>query len=132
MARQQLLLVLLGLLIVAIAVGLGVYVFVDESASENREAVVNDLIVLGTRAQRYYRTTPAEGGGGNSFQGLTDIGMLTDEPLNANGTYTLANALTHVTITGTGTATGRDGNNPVRVVMQVYADSMHLNSALSN
>jgi hypothetical protein len=126
------LLVLLGVLIVAIAVGLGIYVFVDEGASENREAVVNDLIQLGARAQRYYRTPADQGGGGDSFRGLTDIGMLTDDPINANGTYALSNALTHVTLTGIGTATGRDGNNPVRVVIQVYPDSMNLTSSLSN
>jgi len=132
MGKQQLLLVLLGLFIVAVAVALGVYVFVDESASENREAMVNELIQLGTRAQRYYRTPVERGGGGDSFQGLVDIAMLTDEPRTAHGTYSLANALTHVTLTGVGMATGRDGNAPVRVVMQVYPDSMHLNSALSN
>lgn len=132
MGKQQLFLVLLGLFIVAVAVTLGVYVFVDESASENREAMVNELIQLATRAQRYYRTPVARGGGGDSFQGLTDITMLTDEPNTANGTYALTNTLTHVTLTGVGTATGRDGNNPVRVVMQVYPDSMHLDTAHSN
>jgi hypothetical protein len=123
MGQQQLLLVLLGVIIVGAATILGIYMFADSAASENRDAVSTDLTALALRAQSYYKRPRIVGGGGSEFTGLT-MGKLTSHPSNANGTYTLTSvAADHIVLTGTGTEKGNDGT-PITITTSVYADSV--------
>ncbi len=72
MGQQQLLLIILGVIVVGIAVVVGITMFQDNAISANRDAVTNDLVSLGARAQQYYRRPTPVGGGGVSFVGLTN------------------------------------------------------------
>jgi autotransporter passenger strand-loop-strand repeat protein len=109
MGQQQLLLIILGVIVVGIAVAVGITMFTDNAVSANKDAVVNDLVNLASRAQQYYRRPQALGGGGGTFVGLTADGpglaKLTSKAINSNGTYRIsaAGTATDVTISGVGT-----------------------------
>jgi len=61
--------------------------FSDSAINANRDALSNDLVNLASRAQQYYRRPASLGGGGESFNELATINLLTTKPQNANGTY---------------------------------------------
>ena len=94
MGQQQLLLIILTVIIVGAAVYLGIILFTDNSVSQNRAAMMNDLTALAQRAREYYMKPTYYGGGGRSFVGLEgDAGiqkLATAKFLdNNNGTYTI-------------------------------------------
>jgi hypothetical protein len=139
MGQQQLLLIILGVIVVGIAVAVGIAMFTDNAQSANREAVTHDLVILGTRAQQHYRRPRLYGGGQGAFDdsklgvGLVDIKQLTSKPKNANGMYDLTDVqASTIQLTGIGTETGQDGTNPVKVVMNVWADSLNVDVDLGN
>lgn len=132
MGGQQLLLILLGVLIVGVAIAIGIGIFTDNAAIHNREAVTNDVIHLGARTREYYRTPKNLGGGGNSYDGLSDIAQLTSQPLNMNGDYTLTNAGDKIIITGIGKERGYDGATPLRINMTVLPDTFYIDFSSGN
>ena len=103
MGQQQLLLIILSVVVLGIAVAVGITMFSDSSINANRDALVNDLAALASRAHQYYRRPSYLGGGGNSFAGLTadaaGLSKLTNRSTNENGTYSIA-------IAGTGSGPG--------------------------
>jgi len=122
MGQQQLLLILLGVIIVAIALAVGLTLFQDSAVSANRDAISNDLVALAVRAQQYYRKPSVFGGGQKSFNNLT-LASLTTKPVNANGTYDLVSVGPgQVVITGTGVEKGDDGNS-LLITLTVFPDS---------
>lgn len=125
MGQQQLLLILLGVIIIAIALSVGLSLFTDNAVSTNRDALSNDLVALAARAQMYYRKPKMYGGGGNSFLDLT-IERLTTQASNANGTYALGTISTgQVEILATGMEKGDDGNF-LSLTMTVFPDSLSI------
>jgi len=128
MGQQQLLLIILGVIVVGIAVVVGITMFQENAISANRDAVTNDLVNLGARAQQYYRRPKELGGGGNSFIGLT-MGKLAGHPdstqwTNANGTYSIVGnpGADNVNLKGEGTETV--GGDRVQVTCRVTRDSI--------
>ena len=93
MGQQQLLLIILSVIVLGIAVAVGITMFSDSSINTNRDALVNDLAALASRAHQYYRRSSNLGGGGNSFGGLTadaaGLSKLTNKSRNENGTYSI-------------------------------------------
>ena len=91
MGQQQLLIIVIGLIIVALAVAVGITMFVDQAISSNRDSLSAELIGLASRARQYYRRPIALGGGGGSFEGLTPdqagFSKLSAKPDNANGHF---------------------------------------------
>lgn len=125
MAQQQLFLVILGMIIIAIMVALSIVVFMDSSIGSNRDALMNDLLNFGARAQQYYRQPRMLGGGGRSFTGMT-MDHFTSKPTNPNGSYAIRTASDSLlVIEGTGVTRGADGN-PLAVVLTVFPDSVAL------
>jgi Tfp pilus assembly protein PilE len=130
MGQQQLLLIILGVIVVGIAVAVGITMFQDSAISANRDSVTSDLVNLAARAQEYYRRPTTQGGGGNSFVGLTanaaGLARLTSKASNANGSYdiTTAGTATTVVLQGTGVEKGSDGS-AILVTMNVFADSTY-------
>jgi hypothetical protein len=135
MGSQQLLLLTVALVLVALMVVVGLGLFADQAASTNRDEVVNDLAHYAVIARAYYRRPTSFGGGGNSFRGLT-MGRISGKPVNENGTYSLspdpAGPVDHVTLTGVGTEIGLDGETNVKVEMVVFADSSQVDEATMN
>jgi hypothetical protein len=129
MGQQQLLLIILGVIVVGIAVVVGITMFQDNAISANRDAVTNDLVNLGARAQQFYRRPTSLGGGQNSFTTLgTDMSKLVNgataaEWVNPNGTYTISSGGDQeITLTGQGTE--KVAGNPVEVTCRVTPDSL--------
>jgi Tfp pilus assembly protein FimT len=127
MGSQQLLIIAIAAVVLAVAVAVGVTMFRDQAASSNRDELAMDLSQFAVRAQAYYRRPTTLGGGGGSFGGL-QMQYLTTRTTNLNGSYTLdptpvPNGAMFVKIQGIGTEVAEDGL-PVKVVMKVYADSM--------
>jgi hypothetical protein len=136
MGTQQLLLIIVGVVLIGIMVMIGVFMFRDQAAATNRDALSNDLVHFASGAQKYYRRPPMMGGGGSSFDGLT-LTNLTSKPRNANGTYQLetdpvSGNPASVKIIGTGIELGNDGTNKVKVVMVVYPDSVSVDNLSGN
>jgi Tfp pilus assembly protein PilE len=132
MGQQQLLLIILGVIVVGIAVVVGITMFQDNAISANRDAVTNDLVNLGARAQQYYRRPTSLGGGSNSFQGIgTDMTKLVNGAtvtaaswINPNGTYTISSAGSQTSIQLDGKGTEKIAGTPVEVTCTVYPDSL--------
>ena len=130
MGQQQLLLIILGVIVVGIAVAVGITMFSDSAINANRDAMVNDLVNLASRAQQFYRRPSSLGGGGNSFAGLTadaaGIAKLTNKPVNGNGSYyikiagTSAGTGSIVELEGLGNETGTNGTSAVLVHIKVF------------
>jgi Tfp pilus assembly protein PilE len=121
-------LIVVGVVLIGIAVALAFDMFIDQSASTNRDAISNDLVQYAAQAQKYYRRPTALGGGNNSFGGLT-LSRITSNPANANGSYELSpdpvpGTATSVTLIGTGIENGTDGSTPVKLTMTVTPDSI--------
>jgi hypothetical protein len=120
MGQQQLLLIILGLIIIAVAVLVGISMFQDNAIDHNRAVVIADLKTLASKAQHYYSRPQTMGGGNNSFVGLTadarGIGLLAGTAFtdNANGTYTIGSdgTATQVVIHGVGKVVMADGTYP--------------------
>ena len=130
MGTQQLLLIVVGVILVGIMIVIGIFMFKDQSAATNRDAISNDLVSLAAQGQKYYRRPGILGGGSNSFGGLT-MAKLTSSPTNVDGTFVLTpdpvpSGTRSISITGTGTETGNDGTTPVAMTMTVWADSLFI------
>jgi len=67
MGQQQLLLIILGAIIVAIAVVVGINMMGSASEQANLDAVRQDLLTIGSAAQGWYAKPNMMQGGGNSF-----------------------------------------------------------------
>ncbi len=120
MGQQQLLLIMVGLIIVAIAVLVGISMFQDNAVDHNRAVVIADLKTLASKAQHYYSKPAVIGGGGRSFAGLSvddGISILAGPSFtdNANGTYTIlppGGTSTELIIHGVGKVSMSDGTFP--------------------
>ena len=128
MGQQQLLLIILGVIVVGIAVVVGITMFQDNAISANRDALTNDLVNLGARAQQYYRRPIALSGGGGSFVGLTadaaGLAKLTSQPTNSNGTYNIATAGDANQLVLRGIGTEKYGGQLVEVTATILQDSL--------
>ena len=69
MGSQQLLLIILGVIIVAIAIAFGIYVFDTMAVSSNKDGLLNDVNDVSSDAFAYYQRAQIMGGGNGSFTG---------------------------------------------------------------
>jgi hypothetical protein len=130
MGQQQLLLIVLGVIIVGIAVVVGINVFTASSLNANNDAVISDVMTIGSMAQQYYRKPAAMGGGGNSFVGFVVPPSLSTTP-NMSAAIVPSVTATQVTLTATGTENNNLGA-ALSVVFDVWADSMKVTSTTVN
>ncbi len=84
MGQQQLLLIILGVIIVGIAVGVGISQFSAASSQSNKDGVTSALINLGANAYQYKIRPTTLGGGSNSYSGFIAPSKMT---IDQNGTY---------------------------------------------
>jgi len=90
MGQQQLLLIILGVIIVGIAIGVGITMFNDNSVSANRDAMSIDMMHLAAKARHYYGRPSSMGGGSHSFLGITiDKIAISSFYNNSNGAYSI-------------------------------------------
>lgn len=98
MGNQQLMLVILGVIVVGVAIGVGLQLFAGTSIGSNRDAIINDLMNLGQYAYRYKLTPIPYGGGGRSYTGFSVPDKLDD---NDNAAYAASPSASSVTFTAT-------------------------------
>ncbi|MFQ5799129.1 MAG: hypothetical protein ACE5H0_10645 [Bacteroidota bacterium] len=126
MGQQQLLVIVLALIIVALAIVTGFWLFQDAAADANRQAVIIDLHHLASIARKHYRTPVSLGGGGNTFQNFTVSPHLAE---NANGTYQQikpGHDTDHIHFEGIGVEKGNDGINPIRIEIRIEINEIKL------
>lgn len=139
MGQQQLLLIVLGIIIVGIAIAVGMSLMTSNRTETNRQAVVNDLLNLGRKAQTYYRTPAQMGGGSQDFLGFH---ISTIDTGNANGSYTvsgttpsgttyvpgsvtpISSTTTTIYIIGCGTEKGNNKLTHVKCYVEITPDDM--------
>jgi hypothetical protein len=107
---------MIGVIIVAVAVVIGINLFNSREVSANRDAVISDLNNFTSLAHAYYRKPARYGGGNNSF-----IGWQIPKELvtTVNGNYTAKIGNQSVVLIGIGNCIGNDGTNPVKVTSVV-------------
>ncbi|MDP8209361.1 MAG: hypothetical protein P9M05_01015 [Candidatus Stygibacter australis] len=133
MGTNQIMLVILSVVLVAVGTALGIFIFQNQSQNTNRQLLVTDLNFLGTEALRFWRTPVSMGGGAPTIT-TEDQAQLEfylhwsgNTTTTASGTYSvLANDDGTINVTGIGTEIGNDNENPVRAEMIVDTNSDHL------
>jgi len=124
MGQQQLLLIVLGVIIVGIAIVVGINMFSASAVQANVDAISADLTNIAANAQQYWRKPTELGGGGRSFLNWT-IPAKMDSNSNVRAPYTETVTATQVTIVGTGSENGADGN-AVGLTAVVTADNVSI------
>ena len=132
MGTQQILMIVLSVIIVGIAVGVGITMFQNQAKNSNRQAVIADLNNFAAMAEAFYKVPASMGGGGNGNPGFQNsnhelsyyLGFSSsDTTSNGNGEYKLSGFGQHtVTITGTGTEIGNDDSNKLSANIVLTAD----------
>ncbi|MCH7755793.1 hypothetical protein IH970_11810, partial [candidate division KSB1 bacterium] len=105
MGQQQLLLLVLSAIIVGVSIVIGINMFASSATQANSDAVLQDCLNIGARAQEWYRKPLAMGGGNRVFTGNGGVTLvkLNIKATNANGSYLLAPVGAQTaTIVGTG------------------------------
>ena len=120
MGQTQLLLVILGTILVGIAIFVGIQMFTHHSVDDVRTAVMSDLNNYAARALAYYDKLPAQGGGGQTFDGV-QMGMIFPSSENVNGRYYIESAGgNNCAIVGVGKAIS--GLDSIRIRIRVTPD----------
>lgn len=92
-------------MLVTIVVGIAVAVAIDtmeEAFTEsNRNALRQDMLMVINDAKLYYNKPVVLGGGGNSFNGITEEHIQSIDPQNDNGSYLISGSGDSVTVEGT-------------------------------
>jgi hypothetical protein len=103
MGQQQLLLLILGVILVGVAIGVGITMFSAGSVSSNKDDIINDLNNLRANAYQYRLLPSTMGGGGYAYTGYTVPLKLQS---NSNGSYTTTSVATgSITFKGTSSQT---------------------------
>ena len=128
MGTQQLLLIGLAVIVTVVLIGVGIVMFRDQAASQNRDSLTNDLVHFASQARKYYHRPAMLRGGNGSFGGMS-MGQLTARPTNQNGTYMLVPdpipaGEQSCTIVASGMEKGANAEEPVKVTVVVWPDSM--------
>jgi hypothetical protein len=128
MGTQQLLLISLAVVVGVIMIAIGLVMFRDQAASQNRDSVSGDMVYFASQARKYYRRPAVLGGGDHSFGGLR-MRDITSRPTNANGIYTLVpdpvpEGEQVLKIVGMGKEHGLDDSTVVKITMSVTPDSV--------
>jgi hypothetical protein len=99
MGQQQLLLIVLGVIIVAVALLLGIVLFQQNAIEQKRDLLINEGLLIAENASTYYYKAKELGGGGRSFDGWEIPNQMVNSP---NGSFSSTINTDNVEIIGTG------------------------------
>jgi len=123
LGQQQLLLIVLGLVVIAIAVVIGISLFRAHAISSKRDILTNETIDMAAQAISYYKRTREFGGGGKSFIGWQIPPQLQN---TINGSYVIDQInKDEVVIIATGTEVVT-GNDSIQVKTTVVPDNYQI------
>ena len=134
MGTQQILMIVLSVIIVGVAVGVGITMFQNQAVNSNRQAVIADLNNFAAQAIAWYKLPVNMGGGGNGEPGFLSSGSATagllsyigfktpegeEKPSygNDNGDYELT--ATQYTLTIVGKGKEKAGANNVQATLTI-------------
>lgn len=118
MGQTQLLLVILGVILVGVAIFVGLSMFQTNTFENTRNAIIVDLNAFASRAHAYYWKPTSQGGGNQSFAGVT-LRMILPMQENQNATYYLESATQdQCVIDGVGKVLASNGDS-VRVRIRI-------------
>ncbi|HMU42055.1 MAG TPA: hypothetical protein PKA80_02035 [Ignavibacteriaceae bacterium] len=120
MGQQQLLLIVVGLIVVAIAVAFAITLFRQHAADTKRDIVMNECMNLGNMAMTFYEKPKTFGGGGFSFEGWDIPDQLAT---TSSGYYVASVEASKVIIIGTGNDVVNDDDS-VKVQTTVEPNSV--------
>jgi len=103
MGQQQLLLVILVTILVGVAAVVAIDTMQEARDNSNESAVRQDILMVINDAQIYYEKPDMLGGGGNSFDDISEKNILSIDPENENGSYEISGSGNTLTVKGTGT-----------------------------
>jgi len=115
-------LIVVGMVIVAITVVVGLWMMKVNAVEHNRDTITNYLTHIAVLAQAYYQSPKELGGGGRAFTGfqISPVAQTTDE-----GSFSLLGTTPQeATIQAVGIEIGVDGTSPTKVTMVVRPDSL--------
>ena len=117
MGQQNLLIVVVGIMIVAIAVTVGISMFRGNSVEAARNNLIVDLGFYAQKAREYFWKPRAQGGGDRSFLGvrLDNLAYATE---NENGRYFVESS-TQDELVMVGVGMVVSGDDTIRVRMRV-------------
>jgi|AntRauTorcE11897_2_1112592.scaffolds.fasta_scaffold02631_9 Tfp pilus assembly protein PilE len=121
MGQQQLLLILVVTIIVAMATILAINTMQDSHEQANHEAIRQKMLDATTLAQAYYRKNVSMGGGGMSYENIT-LEHLNIEPSNQLGEFTISDqSAESFTLTAIPAA-----GNETDIVATIYKDDVQI------
>ncbi len=110
MGQQQILLIIIGVILIAIAVGVGAQLFRDQAVDANQDDLRADLIWLAEKAFKYRMMTIVMGGGSGSYLNITERDLGSSDVLdNDHGSFELISVEADEVVIQ---ATGKIGNTP--------------------
>ena len=111
MGQQQLLLIILGVMLVAFAIAVGLTLFSAQAIQANKTAIFNDINQIAAYANHYRVSTTSMGGGQGSYAGFRiPITMTYTE----NASFQATSTASTVTIVAKSL---NDSSNTITVVM---------------
>lgn len=120
---QQLLLLVLAAILVAVALLVGLDMFQQSAEQAQHSIIAQDLLTIANLAQAWFRRPDELSGGNRSFTNLS-FAALNFDSVNVNGTFTLVDRQTN-SFRVLGTANGEDS---LQVTLRVYPDSVALHN----
>ena len=124
MGQQQLLLVVLSVLVVALSFLVGMNMFASYDAQANQDALISDIYVIAARAQEWYRKPRTLGGGGRTFISM-DLAAIKFAASNENGQFAITDQSPNdFKVTASGLVDPDGDGNPLQVSAVVAVDSV--------
>ena len=115
MGNQQILLVIVGVIIVALSIAVGLSLFDAQSIASNRDAMITDLQHISLMAYEYRLTIRTLGGGQGDYTTFTIPSNLTSSD---NGTYSITDAqVNSLTLQG---VSANNAANIITVIVDSY------------
>lgn len=99
MGQQQLLLVILVTIIIGVASVVAIDTMQTSRTESNVSAMRQDMLMILNDAHIYYQKPKMMSGGGKSFDNISKDQILSVDPNNENGSYTISGSGNTVTVT---------------------------------
>jgi len=123
MGSQQLLLIVVGVVVVALVIFAGINIAVNYYQTANRDQLISSLYDLGVLAQQYFKKPVQQGGGGGSYSGWT---MPKEFKSFEAGQIAIAVSNDRVNFEALGTEKGMDEKTNVRVTCRVDQEGIRM------
>ena len=121
MGQQQLLMIILALIIIAVAIATSISLFRSNAIDGKRDILIEETTAIGALAMQYFKKPQEFGGGGQSFLGFKIPNQMNQ---TVNGNFMTASvAADEVIITGTGSEVVT-GNDSIQVQTTVRPNEM--------